>query len=453
MRIVPWLLPVWGVVMCAARAQHVFGQLGLDLWTPNSHYDLLHHDQRGTVILWERGAMDGKRWLKLSPDDPLVPDILRASIGQEDTYLTPNEFKGWRLVRLLSSLRACYVDVDGCTDLDAVLDALQDQRLPCPSVALFSGRGLHLYWLLKPLPAKALPVWQRVQDALIAALAPLGSDPAAKDCTRLLRIAGTKNSKNAEDALGHVFDGHRWSLRQLAFEVLGTEGRGKKPQAKGEVRDLRARRKTPDKAIQGSIYARWHLVYQDLLRISDHYGHDIPEGHRDKWLFLTGAALSWFTHAEGIENEIASLGRMHTGLEPTEIKNAIQPNLARALDAAEGKKMTWNGQEIDPRYRFRRQTLYDWLGPIIPATLLPRLRAIIPDTVARERGEIRQKARNRATEGRYEDNYTKAGVRASNQDKRAQARSMRDAGATFRQIAARLGVGVKTAHRWCSGVS
>ena len=438
--------------MSAARYHHAFGQIGLDLWTPDSHYDLLHHDQRGTVIVWERPAMDGRRWIKLSPDDPRIPEILRATLGKDDTYITPNEFKGWRLVRLLLSLRACYVDLDGCTNLDAVLDALWDRRLPCPSVALFSGRGLHLYWLLEPLPAKTLPVWQRIQDALIAALAPLGSDPAAKDCTRLLRLAGTRNSKNAEEVVGHVFDGHLWSLRQLAFEVLGTDGRGKKPQAKGEVRDLRARRKTPDKAIQGSIYARWHLVYQDLLAISNHHGHNIPEGSRDKWLFLTGAALSWFTHAEGIENEIASLGRLHTGLEPAEIKNAIQPNLTRALDAAAGKKMVWNGKEIDPRYRFKRQTLYDWLAPIIPDNLLHELRAIIPDEVARERGTARQNARNRAVEGRYATQYTKRGVRAGNEQKRATARLLRSQGWTYRAIAAELGVSHESVRLWCRGV-
>ena len=400
--------------------------------------------------------MDGRRWIKLSPDDPRIPEILRATLGKDDTYITPNEFLGWRLMRLLLSLRACYVDLDGCTDLDAVLDALQDQRLPCPSVALFSGRGLHLYWLLEPVPAKALPVWQRVQDALIAALASLESDPSAKDCTRLLRLAGTRNSKNAEEVVGHVFDGHRWSLRQLAFEVLGTDGRGRKPQAKGEVRDLRARRKNPDKAIQGSIYARWHLVFQDLLRISDYHRHDIPEGHRDKWLFLTGAALSWFTHAEGIEAEIGSLGRLHTGLEPSEIKNAIQPNLTRALDAAAGKKMIWNGKEIDPRYRFKRQTLYDWLAPIIPDSLLHELRAIIPDEVARERRkphdngrtEHNNRARNRVKEGRYTTNYTKQGVRAGNEEKRATALLMRAQGWTYRAIAAELGMSKSGIAKW-----
>lgn len=436
--------------MRSAKAHHVFAQYGLDLGTPAAHFDLLHAGQRGVVILWEKQAPDGRRWIKLRPNDPAIPDILRAAHGKADTYLTPNEFNGWRLIRLLRTLCACYVDLDGCTDLDAVLDRLTERRIPCPSFVLLSGRGLHLYWLLERIPARALPVWQRIQDALIAALADLGADPAAKDCTRVLRLAGTKNSKNAADVIGHVFDDHRWPLRQLAFEVLGRDGQHKKTT---RVRDLRPKRKHPDRAIQGSIYARWHLVFQDLLLISEHHHHAIPEGHRDKWLFLCGAALSWFTHPHGIEAEIASLGRLHTGLSPEEILAAARPNLDRALNAAAGKTLTWNGQTIDPRYRFRRQTLYDWLAPIIPDTLLPELRAIIPDELARERRKPHNnRPRNRAAEGRYKDRYTKAGVRAGNEQKRATAQLMRAQGWTYRRIASELGISHETARLWCMRV-
>lgn len=438
-------MPWRGVVMCAARAHHVFGQYGLDLGTPNEHYELLHHDQRGVVILWERQALEGKRWIKLKPGDPAIPEILRAAVGKKDRFTTINEFSGWRLVRRLLRLRACYVDLDGCTDLEAVLDRLFELKLPWPSVVLLSGTGLHLYWLLENIPAQALPVWQRIQDTLIAALADLGADFAAKDCTRLLRLAGTYNSKNGVEVVGHIFDGRPWSLRQLAFEVLGRDGKGQKP---AEVRDLRTKRKTPDRAIQGSIYARWLLVFQDLIQISKHYHHAIPQGYRDKWLFLCGAALSWFTHPQGIAAEITSLGQQHTSLDPSEILSATKPNLERALDAAVGKKMTWNGQEVDPRYRFRRQTLYDWLAPIISDSLLLDLRAILPDEVARERGELRQKARNRAAEGRYEDSYTKQGVRAGNEQKRATARLLRAQGQTQQAIADQLGVSQQAVSKW-----
>jgi hypothetical protein len=419
------------------------GQLGLQLDLPGGHYDLLHREQRGVVLHWERQA-SGRQWIKLKPGDPAIPEILRADRGKEDAFISVNEFDGWRYVRLLRSLRALYVDLDEQTNVYEVLDVLSAARIPAPGLIVSSGSGLHLYWLLEPLPPQALPVWQRCQDALIRILKPLGADSACRDCTRVLRLVGTKNK--GEDVKALVLDGQRWSLRQIAFEILGTEGRGKKPQA--EVRDIRAKRKTPDRAIQGSIYGRWHIVYQDLLRISERHGHRIPEGYRDKWLFLAGVALSWFTHPQGVEDEILGLGRDHTDLDGREIAHAADPSVKRALQAAEGHKLSWSGQQVDPRYRFKRQTLYDWIGGLIPDDLLPSMRAIIPDEEARARDKARQSARNRAKEGRYATNYTKTGVRACNEQKRATARLMRDMGRSCREIGAELGVSYQTVIRW-----
>ncbi|MEL5850224.1 MAG: hypothetical protein U7M05_12820, partial [Candidatus Igneacidithiobacillus chanchocoensis] len=101
-------------------------QLGLPLDLPISHYDLLHQKQRGTVLHWEQQAESGKRWTKIRPGDPRIPEIFQADIGQDDRFITVNEFRGWRLVRQLHSLRALYVDLDDQTDLYAVLDALDD---------------------------------------------------------------------------------------------------------------------------------------------------------------------------------------------------------------------------------------------------------------------------------------------------------------------------------------
>lgn len=432
--------------MIAHKIKHALpGQMGLPLDLPGEHYNLLHYDQRGIVVHWSALAAAGQRWIKLKPNDPRIPDIFRHDEGKDDTFITVNEFDGWRYIRLLRSLRAFYVDLDDQTDVYLVLDTLTDAKLPGPNMIVSSGSGLHLYWLLEPLPPKCLPVWQRCQDALIRALKPLGADSAAKDCTRLLRVVGTRNRGEEVHAL--VLDGHRWALRQIAFEILGTEGK-----KKAEVRDIRARRTSPDKAIQGSIYARWHLVFQDLLAISSHYGHSIPEGYRDKWLFLTGVALSWFTHAEGIEDEIISLAHKHTDLAQPEIRQAMQPTLKRAMQAVNGHKFEWHGQKVDPRYRFRRQTLYDWIGDLIPAGLLPKMRAIIPDDEADRRDRQKQQARNRATEGRYATNYTGQGVRASNEDKRATARLLRAQGLTYREIAESVGVSHESIRKWCVDV-
>jgi hypothetical protein len=120
---------------------HLPGQLGLPLDLPDGHYDFLHREQRGVVLHLERQA--ARQWVKLKPGDPLIPEILSADRGKDDTFISVNEFDGWRYVRLLRSLRALFVDLDDETDVYAVLDRLAQARIPAPGVIVSSGTGLH----------------------------------------------------------------------------------------------------------------------------------------------------------------------------------------------------------------------------------------------------------------------------------------------------------------------
>ena len=150
---------------------------------------------------------------------------------------------------------------------------------------------------------------------------------------------------------------------------------------------------------------------------------------------------------QGIEHELVSLGGAHTDLNGPEIAQAGQPSLKRALQAAAGHKLEWvahgtgRGEMVDPRYRFRRQTLYDWVGDLIPPSLLPKMRAIIPD----EEGQRRKGGRDKS---RYATHYTGQGVRTSNEEKRATARLLRAQGCTQQAIADNLGVTQQTVSKW-----
>lgn len=412
-----------------------------NLETGAEHFDSLHRDAHGTVLVWERLKED-KRWTKLAPNDPTIPSFLNGLGGKKDTYLSVNEFDGWRLVRLLRSLRAFYVDLDTRHSLLSVFDLLEEQHLPSFSLVVFSGNGMHLYWLIDPVPPKALPVWQRVQNALCDAFAPLGADVRARDCTRLLRLVGTVNSKNGETVRGLLLEkGRGWSLRSMAHEVL--DFRGSYPKAK--VLDYQAQaakrgRSTP-RQITGSIYSWWYKVYQDLLFLARSYGQ-IPEGHRDEWLFLSAVALSWFTTADALADEIEDAAKTFTsGLQESEVTKVVKLIQKRAEAAQKGEKVIWEGRQVDPRYHFRRASLYKRLAGIIPDTMLPQLSAIIPDRLAAQRKKERD-------QDRFEDHYTGEGVRVSNEDKRASARLMRARGCSQREIAKELGVSKTTVFKW-----
>lgn len=421
-------------------------QLRLSFEEPEQHYTLLHEKPFGTVILWQPTQPPGKRWQKLRGDGDAIAAFLNTLERDHDTYLSVNEFKNWRRIKLLQSLRANFVDIDlkagqdPSIALNLALDELANQCLPAPSFAVYSGRGVHLYWILHPTPAQALPVWQRIEDTLVDALTAIGADTRARDCTRVLRLVGTLNTKNGAQVVGETITGYRWSLHELADEVLGP----RKPK-KGQIRDLAAARarqgKSATQAIRGSIYERWHKVYQDLLTLGRHYG-TIPEGHRDIWLFLSAVALSWFARAEALEHEIEHLARSHTTLKASEVNYIVKTIVARAEKAARGEKVEWNGQIVDPRYRFRRATLYRWIQPLIPNELLPNLHAIVPDDVARERKEKRDSAR-------WGDRNTGQGYRLGNAEKAARARELRAQGMSYRKIVEALGVSVTCVRKWC----
>ncbi|NOG32855.1 helix-turn-helix domain-containing protein [Halomonas sp. TBZ9] len=159
-------------------------------------------------------------------------------------------------------------------------------------------------------------------------------------------------------------------------------------------------------------------------------------------LFHLSNALSWFTRYEALENEISAVAHTQIpSLSSREVRDYTGPIVKRAQAAAEGRLISYNNGLVDPRYRFRRQTLYKALSPLIPSVLLPDMRAIIPDDLAQQRKSERDKSR-------YSDSNTGRGVRQGNVEKRAQALKMRSQGLPIAHIAQTLSVDPKTIRRW-----
>ena len=417
-------------------------QLSLDFSSPGDHAELIHSgDRHGTVLFWERLADDGKRWIKCRPTENL-PAIAEQLRSRADAYFTVNQFAGWREVRLLKSLRAVYVDLDGQQDIDFVLEALLSAQMPAPSLAVFSGRGLHLYWLLRATPGKALPVWQRIQDAILKTLSAIGADPACRDCTRVLRLPGTINSKNGVEARGLMLTGEEWDLHSLADEILGPRKAGR-PKASISDFNAAAARAGRRSVLAGSIYGWWHTVYSDLVKLTNlEHGNRLPEGSRDRLLFLHAVALSWFAQPDAIESEILSVGRLITNFSDDEILATMAPVISRRHMADKGEKITWDGREVDPRYFFKAETLRDWIGHDLVGRYADQLRALAPAEVIQERKKARDAAR-------WTDHNTGTGVRASNEGKRASARLMRTQGMKYQAIADELCVSLGSVHKWC----
>ena len=215
------------------------------LVTPADHFAALASEQRSDHLLWLKGRKqsNGREWYSLNREIALQE--LSRYTSQPDVYVTPNEFHGWRLVRLLSGLNAFYVDIDvhdgaGCpvAAAAAALERIDRARLPGPSMVVYTGRGAHLYWCFNRTPAAALPRWQRVQRTLVALTA---GDKQVVDVTRVLRVVGTTNPLAAEgrkSVTGEVLNPGRYDFDWLCDQIVEL------PRA--EIRDIRAARANKD---------------------------------------------------------------------------------------------------------------------------------------------------------------------------------------------------------------
>ena len=433
-------------------------QLALALRAPAEHADFVHTQKRhGTVLIWKQQD-SSRQWIKVQSSDDLAL-AMSEHLGQADRYFTPNEFSQWRRVDLLRSLRAVYVDLDGCSDWPGVLESLSDQGLPSPALMVESGRGLHLYWLLEPTPAKALPVWQAVQDVLVRKLQAFGSDPSARDCTRVLRIVGSINSKNDVQVTGWVLQPCRWTLHELADAVIGP--RKLRPAAEVVGLELARAKRQASVHQRTGPYRLWHNRFQDLIKITEHHAFMRPEGvgegNRDNLLFLLAVALSWFTNAQGLQEHIERVAKTYMpSLSVQEVRSYMKPVLSRAHAAARGETYEWKGRQKDPRYEFRTLTIRARLGALITPALEPQLIALGVPKSAEETQAIRtaqwaarektRPARSRAQEGRYEQTRDKYSAQAAERAEKAQ--ELREAGFSIRGIAAALSISKSRAEQY-----
>lgn len=428
---------------------HSAQQLKLDLRSPAGHTELLGKlAQKAIRIVWL--PQQKPAWRAL-PHDRLRDELAGLS-GVPDVYLTPNEFYGWRRTSLLAGLHALFVDIDdhsgGQVDrmgMSALaISNIERAGLPEPNAIVYTGRGIHLYWLIEPLPARALPRWQACQRQLCEVL---GGDKQSVDCTRVLRVVGTTNSKTGGLVTAEPRHLYRYEFDWIADQILPAtrEEVRKSKIERAQVRDIRAAQGKAGtqrgRAVKGSIYERWYLVYQDLWRIVD--ANDwrtcgVPKGKRDRLLFMMANALSWFTVSDALEAEIIDVARRLTPtLTEREALSYCSSVLARArADAA---------KDDGKRYRYKRETLWNALSDLIEphAGLVDQLRAIIPEDVR----ELRERERLRQRDGVKVDRATYLATAAG---RREEAHRLREQGMTQRQIAEALGVSLRSVKGYLS---
>lgn len=421
-------------------------QLELPLSTPADHHSSVWQSRQDRErILWTP-CQRGRKWHVLTPE--IVVQGLGLQAGKPDVYGTLNEFYRWRRVELLRGLNGFFIDIDAPGEKPedrarAALYALEEQGVPWPNVVLYSARGPHLYWLFdQRISAWQLPRWQVTLKRLVGIV---GGDPACVDATRVSRICGTTHSGTGQLVQGETFQERPYEFHELVREIMPAQAQ---PKRKAQVRDIRPRQEHIQVEGQGrTIYHWWHGVYRDLHTIMAHHFWmgGVGEGWRDKLLFLSAVSLSWFTRSEALEAEIMSLHRRYFGgLTQKEARAYTRPVVQRAIRAASGQTVEYLGQQRDPRYWFRKETLFDWLtDPETDRCLIEgledRMQGLVPDELVREKKRLhKEKVRRQA--GAVERSVYE-GTAAQ---RRETALVLRAEGRKNREIAETMGVSLDT---------
>lgn len=155
-----------------------------------------------------------------------------------DRYFTLNQFcyiKGAdgkpclaRRADNIKRLNALFVDIDyynlGMSKGEVYLelrDYLSDYGLPQYTMLIDSGRGFYVIWKLQNEDRNALSRWNKIERIFCERLSSLGADPKAVDCSRVLRVPFSYNSKS-DSMVGLVdFNDVSYSLEELTREYLG----------------------------------------------------------------------------------------------------------------------------------------------------------------------------------------------------------------------------------------
>lgn len=213
------------------------------------------------------------------------PDILAHKLSEwlgEDVYFSQNTFyKPARAIENIRQLRALYTDVDFYVlnqELNWVVGNInllvKDGKIPEPNLVIFSGNGLVCVWLIEPVPYKALPLWQAVQNYLSSQLEEYGSDSKAIDAARIFRLSGSINSKNGQVVHVEYQHDYKYVLRDIQQDYLP------------ELTPKKKKSGRPSKLVRlHNVYSLHHARLLDIIKLVELRNHAVT-GYRETLLFL-----------------------------------------------------------------------------------------------------------------------------------------------------------------------
>lgn len=431
----------------------------LRFWDDN---ELIHSpDRRGFFSIF-RKFPNSKPKQNSYPLERLQ-EIVDAIGDTPDCYISQGEFTkpNRRTVNLLR-IGVCWVDLDYYKEnspfriIDQLIDAFllfcSDEGLPLPSLIIDSGRGAYAKWILnRTVPAVVLPRWNAVQRLLVSRVEGFGADPRATDCSRVLRLIGSRNSKSNKHIEVvwtnpcQVF----YDFEDLAVEVL--------PQTREEFRkqyqprNLTAKQQelfkvkekqfNADRRVVRHLFNPYTLNWNrliDLRQLVKLRGWTSPpKGMQDKFLFFATCFLSWSMKPARLYHEIEQLAfEFAPEWTVSEIRGVLSTTMARARQAENGGLIEYEAQQVDPRYRYSNDRLIEELD--ITDDEQRKMLTIIGK---REKYDRKNVKRSNERRDEYEGRAAK---------RRAEAKQLRNQGLKWKDVGERLGISAGAARKLTS---
>jgi hypothetical protein len=405
--------------------------------------------------------------------------VLRNVRKDLDTYMSQGFFAApCRRAVHLAWLTHAYVDLDlyklplvpNVGEAGIMLRMFcRDEGIPEPSLIVFSGRGIYLKWCWSsPIPRAAAGRAVAVNRALVRRFSEWGSDPAAVDVSRLLRVVGTTNSKSGERAvvlwqaekdgvrLTYDFDLFADEILPYSLEQI-REFRAASEKRQAEVRILsheRARRRAQDcvnERRKGNARAfvpeDWHWgTLEDIRTLAMmRHGSAVPRGEAagaigvDLFGHLGACQLARVIPSGQLWPEIQAWSRiiLPSDYVHGEYTRHCSTLLTNARRAAAGETVVYKGRQFTPVYSYRAATMIDMLQ-ITPDEMRYMTRLIDRDEKRRRDREAWRGAHTSQSRGDYE---------AVAKARRSRVIALREQGMTWRAVGVELGIAESEARR------
>ncbi|MEZ9301605.1 helix-turn-helix domain-containing protein [Vibrio breoganii] len=181
---------------------------------PVEHCSSFHHQNQSGVAFTQLHHTSGE-WDALGTYQ--FEEAMEFAWGvmpeELNIYMTVNGIRPFarRCVEHVTHLNAFFLDLDFYnvglsfeSMLHEVRELCEQHGLELPTYVVNSGRGAYLIWLfhravycgVKDTDKKNIEHWYNSQGTLIDMFKSVGADPKCRDASRVLRLAGTVNSKS-----------------------------------------------------------------------------------------------------------------------------------------------------------------------------------------------------------------------------------------------------------------